>query len=73
MASLLDQLLAKPVTYTGFTITDGKLGSWSFHNARVYLTFQGDTNNVHLITPLPPNLIWVEPQIFWLTKLGRRP
>lgn len=42
---------AKPVTYTGFTITDGKLGSWNFHNARVYLTFQGDTNNVQFIQP----------------------
>ena len=44
--------LAAPVTYTGFTITDGKLGSWSFHNARVYLTFKGDTKNVQFIQPL---------------------
>jgi len=40
---------AESATYVGFTITDGKLGSWSFHNARVYLTFQGDTNNVQLM------------------------
>jgi hypothetical protein len=51
---MVSAAVAKPVTYTGFTITDGKLGSWSFHNARVYLTFRGDTNNVHLITPPPP-------------------
>jgi hypothetical protein len=37
---------AKPITYTGFTITDGKLGSWEFHNARVYLTLQSDTSAV---------------------------
>lgn len=40
---------AKPITYTGFTITDGQLGSWTFHNARVYLTFQSDTNNVQFM------------------------
>jgi hypothetical protein len=45
---------AEPVTYTGFTITDGQLGSWKFHNARVYLTFQGDTNNVQFIQPPDP-------------------
>ncbi len=38
--------LAAPVTYTGLTITDGQLGSWSFTNARVYLTFQTDTSFV---------------------------
>lgn len=46
---------AAPVTYTGFTITDGQLGNWVFHNARVYLTFKGDTDNVQLIQPPPPN------------------
>lgn len=45
---------AEPVTYTGFTLTDGQLGSWKFHNARVYLTFQGDTNNVQLIQAPDP-------------------
>jgi hypothetical protein len=44
--------VAKPVTYTGFTISDGKIGSWSFHNARVYFTLQSDTNNVQFIQPL---------------------
>jgi len=42
---------AEPITYTGFTITDGSLGSWNFHNARVYLTFQSDTKNVQFIQP----------------------
>jgi hypothetical protein len=41
----------KPVTYTGFTITDGKLGSWSFHNARVYLRVDSDTQNVKFMQP----------------------
>jgi len=40
---------AEPVTYTGFTITSGQLGSWKFHNARVYLTVQGDTNDVQFM------------------------
>lgn len=44
--------MATPVTYTGFTITDGKLGNWSFHNARVYLTLKGDTKNVQFMQPL---------------------
>ena len=56
--------LAAPVTYTGLTITDGQLGSWSFTNARVYLTFQTDTSfvqqtqiagvNVAYVGPYPP-------------------
>ena len=46
--------MAEPVTYTGFTITDGKLGNWSFHNARVYLTFKSDTKNVQFMLPLDP-------------------
>jgi hypothetical protein len=45
---------AAPVTYSGFTITDGQLGTWAFHNARVYLTFHGDTNNVQFIQPPDP-------------------
>jgi hypothetical protein len=40
---------AEPVTYTGFTITDGKLGTWAFHNARVYLTLQSDTTDVRFV------------------------
>jgi len=43
---------AEPITYTTFTITDGKLGAWSFHNARVYLTLKSDTNYVQFIQPL---------------------
>ena len=47
---------AAPVTYTGFMITDGKIGSWEFHNARVYLTFQSDTNYVQFVhIPIDPN------------------
>jgi hypothetical protein len=42
---------ADPVTYIGFTITDGKIGSWQFHNARVLLTFQSDTSNVQFVQP----------------------
>jgi hypothetical protein len=49
-ASLLaTAAIAAPITYTAFTDTDGKIGSWSFHNARVYLTFHGDTSNVQTI------------------------
>jgi hypothetical protein len=52
---------AAPVTYTGFTITDGKLGSWEFHNARVYLSFQSDTKHVQFMqfpfVPSDPNCL----------------
>jgi hypothetical protein len=37
---------AEEITYTGFVVTDGKLGDWEFHNARVYLTYKGDTGSV---------------------------
>lgn len=40
---------AEPITYTGFTIADGKIGTWEFHNARVYLKFESDTKNVQLL------------------------
>jgi hypothetical protein len=40
---------AAPVTYTAFTITDGQLGRWHFHNARVILRFDSDTNNVQFL------------------------
>jgi hypothetical protein len=43
---------ARPIKYTGFTITDGKLGQWKFHNARVYLSFLSDTDNVLFFQPL---------------------
>jgi hypothetical protein len=44
-------LAAKPITYTGFTITDGQLGSWAFHNARVYLTLKTDTDDTQFMQP----------------------
>src|SRR5579883_2925280 len=46
---LVTTAAAAPVTYTGFTITDGQIGTWQFHNARVVLRFDGDTNNVQLV------------------------
>ena len=49
LTGLATRASAAPVTYTGFTITDGKLGPWEFHNARVYLTFQSDTRNVQFV------------------------
>jgi hypothetical protein len=49
-ACLLAQTaIATPITYTAFTDTDGQLGTWSFHNARVYLTFHSDTSTVQTI------------------------
>jgi len=41
---------AGSITYTGFTITDGQLGAWTFHNARVILTFGSDPNYVQTLT-----------------------
>jgi len=49
-ALLGSSALAVPITYTGFTITDGKIGTQAFHNARVILTFVSDTANVQLTT-----------------------
>jgi len=37
---------AEEITYRGFMVADGKIGDWQFHNARVYLTFKGDTANI---------------------------
>lgn len=46
---------AKPITYSAFTITSGKLGSWSFTNARVYISMLSDTSFVQFIqTPIDP-------------------
>jgi hypothetical protein len=45
---------ARPITYTAFTIADGKIGNWSFHNARVYLTMQSDTANIQFFQPPDP-------------------
>ena len=52
---------AAPVTYTGVTITDGQLGSWTFHNARVYLTFQTDTSYVQQTQIAGVNVAYVGP------------
>lgn len=41
----------QPITYTGFFITDGQLGTWQFHNARVVLTFQSDTRFIQTVNP----------------------
>ncbi|KAA6457249.1 hypothetical protein DYQ86_23250 [Acidobacteria bacterium AB60] len=41
--------MAEPIRYTGFVITDGQLGNWKFHNARVVLTFDSDTKNVQML------------------------
>jgi len=46
---LITSAAASPVTYTGVTITDGTIGNWTFHNARVVLRFDGDTNDVQLV------------------------
>ncbi|MBV9726527.1 MAG: hypothetical protein JO299_15310 [Gammaproteobacteria bacterium] len=45
--------LGEPITYTALTITDGKLGSWEFHNARVYLTLESDSSHAQTFTPYP--------------------
>lgn len=37
---------AATITYTGYTIADGRLGSWSFKGAQVYINYTGDTNDV---------------------------
>jgi len=53
-SALVSAVSAQPIKYTGFTITDGQLGSWAFHNARVILTFMSDTNNVRSNVAFPP-------------------
>ena len=45
---------AQPITYTGFVIADGQLGTSQFHNARVILTFRSDTRYVQEFSiPVP--------------------
>jgi hypothetical protein len=56
---LASAALAEPIKYTAFTITDGQLGSWAFHNARVILTFVSDTNNVQSNVHFPPKDVTV--------------
>lgn len=52
---------AAPITYTAFTITDGSLGSWQFHNARVYITLETDTSNAQLATIQGVRVVYVGP------------
>src|ERR1700686_260639 len=52
---------AAPITYTGFKITDGQLGSWKFHSARVVLTFESDTSYVQTLTIEQTNIIAYNP------------
>lgn len=50
-----------PITYTALTITDGSLGSWTFHNARVYISFETDTSNVQVVQIGGVNVVYVGP------------
>jgi len=52
---------AARITYTGFTITDGQLGSWKFHNAQVYLSFESDTSHVQLTQIQGVNVAYIGP------------
>lgn len=52
---------AAPVTYTGFTITDGSVGSWQFHNARVYISLETDTSNAQFTTIQGVRVVYVGP------------
>ena len=64
--------MAEPVTYTGFTIADGKLGQWAFHNARVYLTFKGDTKDVKFIQPyIDPSHPEYGTVDIWINQTGK--
>ena len=38
---------AAPIVYTGYAVTDGQIGSWSFNQAQVTLQFRGDSRNVY--------------------------
>jgi len=41
---------ASPIVYTAFTVADGRLGNWSFRDARVVLTQESDTTQVQTIS-----------------------
>ena len=47
---------AAPVTYTGYTLANGQIGSWAFTNAEVTITFHGDTSTVQQNSSLGVNL-----------------
>lgn len=63
---------AEPITYTGFVIADGKLGPLEFHNARVYLTFESDTNNVQLTQIQGINVAYNQTGIARITVISDR-
>jgi hypothetical protein len=69
---------AEPVTFRGTVVTDVKLGSQSYHNAALKLTFSGDTADIAAVTDssgnpiptfchntVPPNN---DPYFFWIPK-----
>lgn len=75
---LMSVAQAEPVTFRGTVVTDVKLGSQSFHNAALKLTFKGDTANITAVTDssgnpiptschntVPPNN---DPYFFWIPK-----
>jgi hypothetical protein len=45
---LVSMASAVQITYTGYTIANGQLGTWKFKDAQVYLRFSGDTNDVQI-------------------------
>jgi len=53
LSVLASAVSAESIKYTAFTITDGQLGSWGFHNARVILSFVSDTDKVQSNVPIP--------------------
>ena len=57
-SGLVASAAAVPITYTGFTITDGKIGTHTFHNARVILTFVSDTTYVQQTTILGQSIAY---------------
>ena len=67
---------AESVTYRGTVVTDVKLGSQSYHNAALKLTFSGDTADIGPVKDSSGNLIPSscqnstppQPFFFWITK-----
>ena len=52
---------AVPITYSAFTITDGQIGTWKFTNARIFLTYETDTQYVQETTIFGVNVAYVGP------------
>ena len=68
---LATTVAAVPVTYVGFAITDGQLGRWQFHNARVYFVFIGNTDTVQFIQPyIDPNNPQYGTVDVWINQSG---